>query len=137
MSELKDIKLYNIKETAELLGVTPRTIQTYLKEGRIKGRKIGGSWRFTEQSINEFINGSDEFKVTSDQEIQRLLKRKEMLTADYQEYITDLNGLIAREQPTSDNYEYLLNELAETKAKLKALETSYNAVIERLGINEG
>jgi len=59
MTELKEIRLYNIKETAEILGVTTRTLQTYIKNGRIKARKIGRGWKFTEQSINEFINGSD------------------------------------------------------------------------------
>lgn len=59
MTELKEIKLYNIKETAELLGVTTRTLQTYIKNGRIKARKIGRGWKFTEQSINEFVNGTD------------------------------------------------------------------------------
>lgn len=59
---LKDIKLYNIKETAEILGVTTRTLQTYIKNGRIKARKIGRGWKFTEQSISEFINGTDEPK---------------------------------------------------------------------------
>lgn len=62
MTELKEIRLYNIKETAEILGVTTRTLQTYIKNGRIKARKIGRGWKFTEQSINEFINGTDEPK---------------------------------------------------------------------------
>ena len=59
MTELKEIKLYNIRETAEILGVTTRTLQTYIKNGRIKARKIGRGWKFTEQNINEFINGTD------------------------------------------------------------------------------
>ena len=41
MTELREIKLYNIKQTAEILGVTTRTLQTYIKNGRIKARKIG------------------------------------------------------------------------------------------------
>lgn len=56
---LKDIKLYDIKQTAELLGVTTRTLQTYIKKGRIKARKIGGKWKFTESNIAEFLNGAD------------------------------------------------------------------------------
>ena len=56
---LQEIKLYNIKETAVLLGVSTRTLQTYIKQGRIKARKIGRGWKFTEQNINEFINGAD------------------------------------------------------------------------------
>lgn len=62
MTELKEIRLYNIKETAEILGVTTRTLQTYIKNGRIKARKIGRGWKFTEQSINEFVNGTDQPK---------------------------------------------------------------------------
>lgn len=60
MTELKGIRLYNIKETAEILGVTTRTMQTYIKNGKIKARKIGRGWKFTENSIKEFINGTDE-----------------------------------------------------------------------------
>lgn len=60
MTELREIKLYNIKQTAEILGVTTRTLQTYIKNGRIKARKIGRGWKFTEQNINDFINGTDE-----------------------------------------------------------------------------
>ena len=62
MTELKEIRLYNIKESAEILGVTTRTLQTYIKNGRIKARKIGRGWKFTEQSINEFVNGTDQPK---------------------------------------------------------------------------
>lgn len=55
-----EIKLYTIEETAEMLGITTRTLQTYIKKGLIKAKKIGRRWRFTEQSINAFIYGNDD-----------------------------------------------------------------------------
>ena len=59
MTEIKDIKLYNIEEAAKLIGVCKRTMHTYIKAGRIKARKIGGRWTLTEKSIAEFLTGTD------------------------------------------------------------------------------
>lgn len=50
-----EIKVYNLKEVAEILKVTPRTIQRYLKAKKLKGVKIGG-WKFSEDNIKEFLN---------------------------------------------------------------------------------
>lgn len=54
---MTDIKLYNLKDIAELLKVTERTLLTYLKEGKLKGQKIGGKWIITEENLKNFING--------------------------------------------------------------------------------
>lgn len=53
---LEDIRLYTVQETAELLGVTTRTILTYLKEGKLTGRKIGGKWKMTEEELRRFMS---------------------------------------------------------------------------------
>ena len=55
-----EIKLYTIEETAEMLGITTRTLQTYIKKGLIRAKKIGKRWRFTEQSINAYVYGNDD-----------------------------------------------------------------------------
>lgn len=58
MSEkLTDLKLYSLQELAKLLEVTERTLHKYIKSGKIKGVKIGGQWRFTEENIRKFISG--------------------------------------------------------------------------------
>ncbi len=43
--------LFTVKEVAEVLGVHPRTVRRYLQEGVLKGKKIGGQWRFTMEDI--------------------------------------------------------------------------------------
>ncbi len=50
-------KLYSLKETAAMLEVAPRTMHYYVAQGKIRGQKIGGAWRFTEAAIREYING--------------------------------------------------------------------------------
>lgn len=47
-------ELYSVEALAEELNVTTRTIRNYLKEGRLKGKKIGGQWRFTAEEVSNF-----------------------------------------------------------------------------------
>ena len=53
---MTELKLYNLKEVSELLKVTQRTLLTYLKEGKLKGQKIGGKWIISEENLHKFIN---------------------------------------------------------------------------------
>ena len=55
MSILSD-KYYNLEEVAEILKVTPRSVQNYLKEGKLTGTKFGGRWNFTKNNIIQYIN---------------------------------------------------------------------------------
>jgi excisionase family DNA binding protein len=47
-------KLYTTKEVAEILKVTVNTIKLWLREGRLKGTKIGKSWRINEDDLRMF-----------------------------------------------------------------------------------
>ncbi len=55
--KLENITLYTLTELEPVLGVTHRTLQTYIKDGRLKGIKVGGKWRVTEENLKKFING--------------------------------------------------------------------------------
>lgn len=50
-----DLKIYNIQETAEILQVTPRSIYTYIKEGKLHAVKIGREWRVTQKDIEKLL----------------------------------------------------------------------------------
>lgn len=52
---LLEQEYYTSEELAVMLGVTTRTIRNYLKDGKIKGYKIGGKWRFSKGNIEEYI----------------------------------------------------------------------------------
>jgi predicted site-specific integrase-resolvase len=51
------VKLYDVKEVADMLKSTEATIRVYFREGKLKGRKINGKWRVSEENLNRFING--------------------------------------------------------------------------------
>jgi len=52
-------KLYTVEEIAEMTSLTTRTIRNYLKDGILKGRKIGGQWRFTEEDVKNFMDSGN------------------------------------------------------------------------------
>jgi excisionase family DNA binding protein len=53
-----EIKVYTLKEVAEVLKVTERTLLTYIKEGKLKANKIGGKWIISQENLQNFINGN-------------------------------------------------------------------------------
>ena len=57
VKNLEDIRLYTLTELEPVLGVTHRTLQTYIKDGRLKGVKVGGKWRVTEETLRKFVIG--------------------------------------------------------------------------------
>jgi len=54
---MTEIKMYSLKDLAQLLKVTERTLHNYIKSGKLKGQKIGGKWQISESNLRKFVNG--------------------------------------------------------------------------------
>lgn len=55
-----ELKVYTLEEIAELLHITRRTLYSYVKEGKLKGVKVGKYWRVTEKNLEELLStGTD------------------------------------------------------------------------------
>lgn len=52
-------KLYTVEDIAKMTGLTGRTIRNYLADGRLRGRKIGSQWRFTESDITALFSAPE------------------------------------------------------------------------------
>ena len=52
-------KFYTIPETAQALNVTPQTIRTWIKQGKLKSQRIGRPILITENNLREFIGLPD------------------------------------------------------------------------------
>lgn len=50
-----ELEHYSVKEIAELLKVSPRTIYKYVLNGMLKGYKIAEKWRFSKEQIDKFL----------------------------------------------------------------------------------
>lgn len=57
---IEGIKFYTIQETAEALNVTPQTVRAYIKQGRLKGQRIGRPILITENNLKEFLKESNQ-----------------------------------------------------------------------------
>jgi len=53
-------KYYSVDEIAELLKIHPKTIQRYIREGRLKANKVGKSWRVSGHDLSTFTEGGSE-----------------------------------------------------------------------------
>jgi excisionase family DNA binding protein len=47
------------KEAAEYLSIHVRTIYRLVKKGEIPGRKVGGSWRFKKDALDEWLSWNE------------------------------------------------------------------------------
>lgn len=53
---MAELKVFTATEAAKMLNVMPRTIWTYIHEGKLKARKVGRAWKITAESLNDFLN---------------------------------------------------------------------------------
>ena len=49
------MKTMNIDQAAEFLCLSPYTLRVLVKAGKVPGAKVGGEWRFTDESLEEFM----------------------------------------------------------------------------------
>lgn len=59
-AHLQNLNVYTLTELEPILGVTHRTLLTYVTSGRLKAVKIGGKWKVSEENLKKFINGEEQ-----------------------------------------------------------------------------
>lgn len=71
-------KYYSVEQISEMLKIHPKTIQRYIREGKLFASKIGKSWRITGHDLSVFIeNSKTQLKAESASESKRsILKTK-------------------------------------------------------------
>lgn len=51
-------KYYTKKETAEIFGVHPKTVERYLLAGKLQGARLGKGWKISEEDIQAFYESA-------------------------------------------------------------------------------
>jgi excisionase family DNA binding protein len=49
---------YTVEQISDMLNIHPKTIQRYIREGRLRAAKIGKSWRITGHDLSVFIESN-------------------------------------------------------------------------------
>jgi len=60
------------REAAEYLSVHVRTIYRLVKNGEIPGRKVGGSWRFKKNALDEWLTWKENPSSTEKGQKERI-----------------------------------------------------------------
>ena len=66
------IVLMDKREAAELLGVRPQTVWSYIRRGALPAQLVGGRWWITEDAMVSFLRGK-----TADPEEGKRLRQQE------------------------------------------------------------
>ena len=48
-------QLLTLREAADVLRLSPRTVREYVQRGEVEGRIIGGRWRFRRADLDAFF----------------------------------------------------------------------------------
>lgn len=103
--QIGDLTLYSVDDLHEQLGISKMTLRTYLREGRIRGRKLGVSWYVTEDAIREYFEEPQPESGST----QKLKNKKQ-----YRYIVQGINDLVSEteECDTIDEVIRILNEQA-------------------------
>lgn len=58
LQSLESVRVYTLAEVAPTLGVTRRTLLTYIKSKRLNAVKVGGQWKISLASLKKFVEGA-------------------------------------------------------------------------------
>ena len=69
--------IFTVDQVAEMFGFHPKTVRRFIREGKLKARKVGGQWRIMEHDVNTFMGVEDVTNRAGDrrQEVNDSIKR--------------------------------------------------------------
>lgn len=53
--QVGDMKLYAVEEVAEMLNVGEPAIRRYLRQGKLKGKKLAKRWYVSEDNLKDYF----------------------------------------------------------------------------------
>ena len=55
MKEIENLKLYNLQEVAEILGIHYQTVRKLIQNGELKAKKIGKGYIVTSENLKQYV----------------------------------------------------------------------------------
>lgn len=56
-------KYYSVEKISKLLDIHPKTVQRYIREGKIRATKIGKSWRISGHDLSAFTESTKKLQI--------------------------------------------------------------------------
>ena len=54
------VRLLTLKETADVMQLSTRTLQRMIQQGKMPAFKVGGQWRVNERQLTKWMQGLQE-----------------------------------------------------------------------------
>ncbi|MEL7833151.1 helix-turn-helix domain-containing protein [Fodinibius sp. Rm-B-1B1-1] len=86
--QVGNLTLYSVDDLHEQLGLSKMTIRAYLREGKIRARKLGVKWYVTEEALREYFNESSANTATNQ-------KKK---PKNYRYVVKGINDLVSEQE---------------------------------------
>ncbi|MDO8140960.1 MAG: helix-turn-helix domain-containing protein [Candidatus Brocadiales bacterium] len=83
--QLGELKLYLLKELSKSLGITTFTLRTYIRQGRLRARKMGTKWLVTEEALREYFKETQESKKEARISLQGITSNSKVTEKDLEE----------------------------------------------------
>ena len=86
--EIGNLTLFSVDDLHEQLGLSKMTIRAYLREGKIRGRKLGVKWYVTEEALREYFDEPAGDRPPDSKEN----------TPDYRYVVQGINDLVSEQE---------------------------------------
>lgn len=86
--QIGNLTLYSVDDLHEQLGLSKMTIRAYLREGKIRARKLGVQWYVTEEALREYFNEPNGTEP----------RRKRKGTRSYRYVVKGINDLVSEQE---------------------------------------
>lgn len=86
--QIGNLTLYSVDDLHRQLGLSKMTIRAYLREGKIRARKLGVKWYVTEDALREYFDGSSENKPS----------QKNRSPKNYRYIVKGINDLVSEQE---------------------------------------
>ncbi len=86
--QIGNLTLYSVDDLHQQLGLSKMTIRAYLREGKIRARKLGVKWYVTEEALREYFDGSSEESSS----------QKNRSAKNYRYIVKGINDLVSEQE---------------------------------------
>lgn len=92
-----DVKIYNVREVAELFEVSEATIRREVTRGNLECFKIGNESRFTMYHLEQYTNVKELGKTKREMELEEEKERLQEIIREREETISNIKDLLLKE----------------------------------------
>lgn len=83
--KIGSLTLYSVDDLHEMLGMSKMSIRAYLRDGKIKGKKLGVHWYVTEEAIRNYFEEPEKEQPNRTKKIKYIVEGVNDLVSETEE----------------------------------------------------